>query len=58
VHAVEQQPQAILRLPQPIGLILELRVDGDDAAVGFLQLRLQIAVRLLQRGVSIAQRFG
>ena len=42
MHAVEEQPQAILRLAQAIGLSVELGVERNDAAIGFLQFDLGV----------------
>ena len=48
LHAVEQEAQAVLGLAQLVGVRFELGVQRDDAAVGFLQLGLEIAERARQ----------
>ena len=55
LHAVEQQAQPVLGLAQLVGVRLELGVQRDDAAVGFLELGLEIAERARQLRVLLVQ---
>ena len=42
VHAVKQDSQPLLGLPQPLGLVVEVRINRDHAAVGFSEFVLEI----------------
>ena len=55
LHAVEQQTQSILGLTQLVGVDLELGVERHDAAIGFLQLLLELTERARQLCVPVAE---
>jgi hypothetical protein len=54
VHAVEQQPEFVLREPEPFRAVLELRVERHEAAIGIVQL----AVGTLERVRFVAAQIS
>src|SRR4029079_16115153 len=53
VHAVEQDAQPLLGLTEPFGLVVELRIERDHAAVRFREFVLQFDERPSQLDVFL-----
>ena len=55
LHAVEEDAHSLLLLAQPLGLIVHLRVERDDAAVRLLHLGLELQQRSPQPRVLLGK---